>query len=78
MIVSNYSSPNKSLYLIGANIIEVISSYKSDRIDLLKLHQRYNELHQHISLSYLIYGLDWLFLAGAVGLTESGDLELCS
>jgi len=78
MIISSFQSPNKSLFVIGGNIIKIIQEYQFDTINPKILFIKYNELYKEISFSYLMFGLDWLFLAGAIILTDSGDIELCS
>jgi hypothetical protein len=78
MIINNLSSPYKSLYVIGASILLLLRSNKSDVVDPLELYESFKEENPKISLSYFIYGLDWLYMASLVELTESGDITLCS
>ena len=78
MIVSSFHSPNKSLFVIGGNIIKTISEYQFDAINPKILYRKYNDTYKEISFSYLMFGLDWLFLAGAITLTDSGDVKLCN
>lgn len=78
MIVSNVSSPERSLYVIGANIINLLKSGKHNSIDPLGLYVEYKKKHQDISLSYVLFGLDWLFIIGAIESTPTGDIALCN
>ena len=78
MIISSFQSPNKSLYVIGGNIIAIIRSYQFDEMNPLTLFKKYNDVYGETSLSYVFYGLDWLFIVGAVSLTLSGDIILCN
>lgn len=78
MILSNISSPEKSLYVIGANIISLLTMEKHYFVDPMELYEKYKRQHPDISLSYVMFGLDWLFIIGAIKLTSTGDIELCS
>lgn len=78
MIINNLSSPYKSLYVIGANILILLKTNTVRTIDPLELYEAFKKQNPKISLSYFIYGLDWLYMADLVDLTESGDLVLCN
>lgn len=78
MILSNISSPERSLYVIGANIIKLLVSGKHNVIDPLNLYEEYRSYHPDVSLSYVLFGLDWLFIIGAIELTSMGDIKLCN
>ena len=78
MIVSSFHSPNKSLFVIGANILKTINNYQFDAINPKILYRKYNDSYKEISFSYLMFGLDWLFIAGVIALTDTGDITLCS
>jgi hypothetical protein len=58
MILRNTQSPQKALYLVGANILAMIQEQKTTEHDIESLHDSYNEKHTHISFSYFMYGLD--------------------
>jgi len=78
VIVSSFQSPNKSLFVIGGNILKTIGEYQFDTINPKILFRKYNDSYKEISFSYLMFGLDWLFIAGVITLTESGDIALCN
>lgn len=78
MIVSSFQSPSKSLFFIGGNILNVIHSYQFDAIDPLILFRKYSDFYDKLSFSYLMYGLDWLFMIGAIDMNENGDIKLCN
>ena len=78
MIINNLSSPYKSLYVIGASILALLRTNKYEAVDPLELYELFKKENPKISLSYYIYGLDWLYMVSLVNLTESGDITLCS
>ena len=78
MIINNLPSPYKSLYVIGASILLLLRDNKYKIVDPLELYELFKQENTKISLSYFIYGLDWLYMVGLVNLTESGDIALCS
>ncbi|WP_415766106.1 ABC-three component system middle component 6 [Pseudomonas sp. ZB1P45] len=78
MIISSLQSPSRSLYVIGGNILEILAALKLGSVSPVELYRRYKLEYEDISLSYLMYGLDWLFVVGAVELTETGDVMSCN
>lgn len=78
MILSKASPPNKYLYIIGANIISILNDNDNKAIPPISLYERYKEKYNPISLSYIIYGLDWLFIINVICLNETGDVKLCN
>lgn len=78
MIISSLQSPNKSLVIIGANILTILREYPFESINPLILMSKYNEKFDDISFSYMMFGLDWLFIIDAIKNTDNGDIELCN
>ncbi|WP_334312713.1 ABC-three component system middle component 6 [Aeromonas salmonicida] len=78
MILSKASPPNKYLYIIGANIISILNDNENRAMPPISLYERYNSQYKPISLSYIIYGLDWLFIISVICLSETGDVKLCN
>jgi len=78
MILSNSQSPNKCLYVVGANLIEIIKADEKEALPTLDLFKKYNENYEVISFAYFNFGLDWLFIVGAVDITHTGEIILCS
>ena len=78
MIISSSQSPQKSLLIIGANILTILRAYPFESVNPLIIMSKYNEQYSAISFSYLMFGLDWLFLIDTIKLTESGDVQLCN
>lgn len=78
MILKNSQSPSKSLYVIGGQILKLLKSHNFASMSPLLLYELYNKEFESISYAYLIYGLDWLFIAGYIKLSDSGDILLCN
>lgn len=78
MIISSSQSPHKSLLIIGANILKTLRDYPFESVNPLILMSKYNDQFDEISFSYLMFGLDWLFLIDTIKLTDTGDVQLCN
>ncbi len=78
MIISHMSEPQKSLYVIGANILTAFKKADKKLIEPLELYEVFKGFNQNISLSYFYFGLDWLFMIDAIELDEFGNIKLCN
>ncbi|MGI2819603.1 ABC-three component system middle component 6 [Vibrio fluvialis] len=76
--MSNSQSPKKTLFFIGARIIEVIKSSPYNRVCTLKLYESYCSTYEEISFSYISLALDWLFITSIVDINDTGELYLCN
>ncbi|EGR2037484.1 ABC-three component system middle component 6 [Vibrio cholerae] len=74
MIISNHQSQKLSLIIVGANILKLINS---DGICPLILFNMYVEQFDNITFTYFSYGLDWLFICGAINIDEFGNVKIC-
>ena len=74
-MILNKSQPSKSLYVVGAKVIQQIKSTDSDfyAIDL------FNALQEELNISFnqFLLTLDWLFLIGVIEHTDTGALRKC-
>ncbi|WP_390902786.1 ABC-three component system middle component 6 [Serratia quinivorans] len=77
-MINNVQYPKKSLYIIGANVIKIISCNLQSSISIVKLYDDYERDFESVSYPYFIYALDWLFIIGFIKLNENGDLEICN
>jgi len=77
MLVNTTSPPHKSLYFLGALMIQVLS--EQARLELETGYFRLNALLEgkSISFSYYLLTLDWLFVLGLIEVTETGDVVKC-
>ncbi|WP_319017547.1 ABC-three component system middle component 6 [Pseudomonas sp. EggHat1] len=78
MILSNAQSPAKSLYIIGGQILSTLKNNNFSEMSPLLLHREFNLAYDEVSFAYFMYALDWLFIAGCIELTKSGDISLCN
>ncbi|WP_373867636.1 ABC-three component system middle component 6 [Myxococcus fulvus] len=80
MIVDFESSPERSLYYLGARIMRELQEAPTGRVELSWLLTRLNSKHgseNSIPLEYCILAADWLFLLGVVSVSPEGDIEKC-
>lgn len=78
MIITDFSEPQKSLYIIGANIISILNDSNGRSIDPIKLFKLFHECSSKVSIEYFYFGLDWLYLIDAVDMDSFGNIKLCS
>lgn len=76
MIISKDTNPEKDLYYLGAKIIEELASTDSDEVDYIEL---LHKIKSKIQLSNNLYALslDWLYLIGAIDLSNKGNIRKC-
>ena len=74
MLLPNYSNPKKSLYYIGALILEEFKY--QDTYDFLELYSIIKQKNP-ISIQIYILALDWLFLISAVDMDRQRRLQRC-
>jgi len=77
-MITNVQFPDRSLFVIGANIIQIFKDNLGTAFNIIKLCDDYEISYGEISYAYFIYALDWLFIIGMVRLTDKGELSLCA
>lgn len=71
MLVSNDTKPEKSLYVIGAYILKTFSNSSNNKYELENLYNNFLMLYpEDITLSYFVYGLDWLYLCDKISFKD--------
>lgn len=78
MIINNPQSSSMTLFIIGANILQTISSHQFEIISPTLLYTKYCEMFNKVSFSYFMFALDWLFISNTIELTEAGDITRCN
>jgi len=78
MIINDVSEPQKSLYVIGAAILDVLRDSYKKPIDPIRLFDLFHSRNNKVSISYFYFGLDWLYLLNAIELDSFGNIKLCS
>jgi hypothetical protein len=76
MIVNKNINPERDLYFLGGNVIEVLSSFTKNEIDYFDLYISVNELNK-ISLNLYSLVLDWLFILGVIKKGNKGMIIKC-
>ncbi len=79
MILYNDINPNKTLYVIGSEVIGLLKKEPNDYVDVFVLYDKYiQKFKKNISINFFIYALDWLFLINAIEFDEhKNKLKRC-
>lgn len=78
MIIPIDIKPEKSLYVIGAKIVEVFNNESMGVIDIKILYEKFIKNYQeNISFDYYLYALDWLFLIDLVKINKNSEVIKC-
>lgn len=79
MILPQDISPEKSMYVMGSRILEILNKEPHKTVDPKLVYDKYNQLHSDIKITYnyFLYALDWLFLLNALELTENIRIKKC-
>jgi hypothetical protein len=76
MIVNKNINPERDLYYLGANVIEVLNSFTENEIDYFDLFISVNKLNK-VSLNLYSLVLDWLFILGVIKKGNKGLIVKC-
>ena len=78
MIINNVTEPKKSLYVIGANIVNIMINSKHDSIEPIDLYDCYIRQVNEISITYFYLTLDWLYIIELIDVNHFGNIKLCN
>ncbi|MFS1863154.1 ABC-three component system middle component 6 [Vibrio lentus] len=78
MIINNVTEPKKSLYVIGANIINTLNNSKHNSIEPIDLYNFYIGHINNISITYFYLALDWLYIIELIDVNDVGNIKLCN
>ena len=76
MIVNKNINPERDLYYLGGNVIEVLNSNKKNEIDYFDLFLTVNKSNK-VSLNLYSLVLDWLFILGVIKKGNKGMIIKC-
>lgn len=76
MLLENDTSPSKTLYYLGSEVMYVFYNSSNDKFDFFDLYQKVNA-KEKLSISLFILVLDWLYILGLVRQNLKGDLQKC-
>lgn len=79
MILPQDTIPEKSIYVMGSRIIQILNKEPHNIIDPKIIYDKYTLIHPEIKISYnyFLYALDWLYILNAVDLTENLGIKKC-
>lgn len=79
MILPQDISPEKSIYVLGSRILEILNRMPHKVVDPKTVYDKYINTHHEIKITYnyFLYALDWLFLLDVVELTENVKIRKC-
>jgi hypothetical protein len=79
MILPQDIAPEKSLYVMGSRVLEILNSQPHNIVDPKIVFDKYIFLYEgsKITYNYFLYALDWLYLLNAIELTESIKIKKC-
>lgn len=77
MILPTHINPNKSLYVVGSRVIDLMKSRKL--IDAQELHILYSNRYksENLNYNYFLYALDWLFILGLITINKNSKIKRC-
>jgi len=75
MIVGQDTHPEKTVYYVGALVLEILNTSPRKNFDFLDTYQETNKRYK-VSMNLFILTMDWLFLLGAVH-NKDGFIEKC-
>jgi hypothetical protein len=76
MIVNKNINPERDLYYLGGNVIEVLNSYTKNEIDYFDLFLSVNKSNE-VTLNLYSLVLDWLFILGVIKKGNKGMIIKC-
>lgn len=76
MIISKHINPERDLYYLGAKTIGIIDSLDESEIDFFTVFSEFNK-NEKVSINLFILTLDWLYMIGAINMTEENLIKKC-
>ena len=75
MIISKDTNPERSIYYLGARVIEIIEGKTGD-IDFFDLYRSIRS-QEKISMELYSLTLDWLYILGAIKNSREENIKKC-
>ncbi|MGG7468315.1 ABC-three component system middle component 6 [Chryseobacterium arthrosphaerae] len=77
MILSTHINPNKSLYVVGSRVIDILKGRKL--IDAQELHILYSNKYKsdNLNYNYFLYALDWLYILELIKINKNSKIKRC-
>lgn len=77
MLVDRDNRPERSVYYIGALVLDLLRKPSYERVDLEVAYRQIAVTNPIIPFNYFLLSLDWLYLIGVIDVTEDGDIVKC-
>ncbi len=79
MVLPEDIVPEKSMYVMGARILDILKNDYRSILDPISIYDRYIQLYPEIKVSYnyFLYALDWLFILNTIELTGNDKIKKC-
>ena len=78
MIIDYDTKPEKNLYLIGYQVLNIFNDLSINKIDVKVLYYKYvDATKSKISFNYFLYALDWLYLLDLIEVSKNAEIKKC-
>jgi len=80
MIIPREAHPEKSLYIVGAEVMSILKEENFSSFDVCALYDKfsnYGKNRMSVSFSYFVLALIWLNFLGLVDINQEGCLMKC-
>ncbi len=79
MILPQDIAPEKSMYVMGSRIIQILNNEPHMVVDPKMIYDKYTIMHPEtkITYNYFLYAVDWLYILNAVEITENLGIKKC-
>ena len=75
MIINQDNNPQRQLYYLGAQALEILNA-KGGSVDFFEVYEQL-KIEHNISIRLYVLTIDWLYLLGAIK-SDKGLIERCS
>lgn len=78
MMIVNTDHPSLSIYRLGSELLNILTSSPLKEFDTLFLYDSFKDkTPNEISFGYFMLALDWLYLLDLIDLADNGDIKKC-
>ena len=79
MILPQDISPEKSIFVMGSRILQILNNEPHKVIDPKIVYDKYSLCYPGIKITYnyFLYALDWLYILDVVDITENSRIRKC-
>jgi hypothetical protein len=79
MIISQDTAPERSLYYLGYQVLQLLKSENAASSDPKLLYDKFLLIYpsSNLSFNYFLYAVDWLYILDLVELTDNIRLKKC-